>query len=442
MTVSVAISILGIFLGLFVIGFGAFRRWGALPLSLAATAIVALTSRLDLWQAFSETYIGGYTNTFATYFLIFLTTCLYSKLMTESGCAMSLGLKLRDIFGKERVMTACCVAAAILTYAGISAFVLSYVMVPIMWTLFKDADIPRKLTICPIMFGCSTFVLGCTPGCTEMTNLNPALALGTPLTAAPLMSVICMVFLIAAGLWYSNRQVRLAKARGEHFSFPDGVDPAKYDINAANVPPVWKALLPTVVLCVMIIGGAHFVSNTRLLVVGTMLVCNFICLALNFKTLSEAGLAEMITTGLETAIMVVASFAAVLSFAAVAQTSEGFQFMIAGMLGWKLPIYVKVVLYTMITSGLLGSSASGSRVAINSIADTIIASGVNLEAAHRLVSIASTTVDTLPYCAALFAQLRMLQLSHKESYRHIFMLTVVQTGIACLLALALAFLLY
>ena len=163
MTVSVAISILGIFLGLFVIGFGAFRRWGALPLSLAATAIVALTSRLDLWQAFSETYIGGYTNTFATYFLIFLTTCLYSKLMTESGCAMSLALKLRDIFGKERVMTACCVAAAILTYAGISAFVLSYVMVPIMWTLFKDADIPRKLTICPIMFGCSTFVLGCTP---------------------------------------------------------------------------------------------------------------------------------------------------------------------------------------------------------------------------------------------------------------------------------------
>lgn len=436
-------SVIGLFLGLMLIAIGAFYGWGSLPLSLAATLLVALTGDLNIWEAFSVMYLKGYTDTFISYFLIFASTCLYSKLMTESGCAVSMAYKMRDVIGKKHIMTTCCITAALLNYAGISAFVLSYVMIPIMWTLFREADIPRELTICPIIFGCSTFVLSCIPGSAELTNLNPALALGTPLTAAPGMSIICAAFLIVSGLVYSNGQVKLAQLRGEHFELPEGEDEEKYaPKNVEDLPPAWKAFTPTVLIMVCILGGSSFVSDTKLLVVGAMVLANLVCFVLNYKTFKKQNIAALMTQGLENSVFTLASFAAVLAFAAVARTTPGFESVVNSMMSWDLPIYVKVVLYTALISFVLGSSASGSKVAIDSIAGTLLDSGANLEVCHRLTAIASTTVDTLPHCAALFGQLRVLRLSHRKTYIHIFHLSVVQTTIACIGATVAALLFY
>ena len=436
-------SIIGLILGLFLIASGAFWGWGSLPLSLAGTLVVALTSGLDVWEAFSSTYLTGYTNTFFSYFLIFTSTCLYSKLMAESGCAVSMAYKIRNIFGKKHVMTTCCVTAAVLNYAGVSAFVLSYVMIPIMWTLFKEADIPRELTICPIIFGCSTWVLSCIPGSEELTNLNPALALGTPLTAAPVMGLCCAVFLVISGLVYSNGQVKLAKARGEHFELPPGVDPEKYACkDESELPPAWKAFLPTVLVVLCIVIGSSYVENTTLLIVSAMILANIVCFITNFDRFRKMHLPSMITEGVEDAVSTLASFAAIMAFASVAQTTSGFSSLIDNMMSWDLPIYLKTVLYTALISCLLGSSAAGSRVAINSIADLLTSSGANLEVCHRLTAIASTTVDTLPHCAALFGQMRVLKLSYRKAYIHIFHLSVVQTTIACIGATVAALIFY
>lgn len=436
------LGIIGIFLGIALIGFGAFRGWDSLPLSLAAVLVVALTNGLDIWKTYTETYLGGYTNTFVLYFLIFCTTCLYSKMMTESGNATAMAYKFLDWFGEKRVMTACCVVAAVLTYAGISAFVLSYVMVPIMWALFKEADIPRKLTICPVMFGCGTFVLACVPGSTEMTNLNPSLVLGTPLTAAPVMGSLGAIFLITTGLLYSNRQVRLAKERGEHFALPADVDPNQYSIDRDQLPPAWKGFVPTLLLCVCIIVGSRFISDAKLIIVCTMCVCILVCYALNFQTFRKKKMPAVISSGLENAVTVVASLAAVLGFAGVVQTTPGFQSLLDGLMNLDLPVYVKVSLYTALVSATLGSSASGSRVAISSLSDYILSSGANLEVVHRLTSMASVTVDSLPHCAAAFAQFKVLRITRNESYKYMFHLTVVQTSIACILATIAALIFY
>lgn len=436
-------SFIGLILGLFLIASGAFWGWGSLPLSLAGTLIVALTSSLDVWEAFSVTYLTGYTNTFFSYFLIFTSTCLYSKLMAESGCAVAMAYKIRNIFGKKHVMTTCCVTAAVLNYAGVSAFVLSYVMIPIMWTLFKEADIPRELTICPIIFGCSTWVLSCIPGSEELTNLNPALALGTPLTAAPVMGICCAVFLVISGLVYSNGQVSLARKRGEHFQLPEGVDPEKYTCRDENeLPSAWKAFLPTVLVVLIIIIGSSYVENTTLLIVCAMIVANIVCFATNFDRFKSMHLPSLITQGVEDAVATLASFAAIMAFAAVAQTTSGFGALIDSMMSWDLPVYVKTVLYTAMISCFLGSSAAGSRVAINSISDVLISSGANLEVCHRLTAIASTTVDTLPHCAALFGQMRVLRLPYRGTYKHIFHLSVVQTTMACIGATVAALIFY
>lgn len=434
------LGIIGIFLGIALICWGAFHRWSSLPLSIAATLVIAVTNGLNIWTAFSETYLNGYMNTFFLYFLIFCATCLYSKLMAESGCTMAMAYKFLDWFGSKHVMTVCCIAAAVFTYAGIEAFVLSYVMYPIMCSLFKEADIPRKLMICPIMFGASTFVLACMPGSTEMTNLNPSLVLGTPLTAAPVLGICGSAFLITTGLIYSNRQVRLARQRGEHYAPPPGA-PVK-TVNREELPHAWKGFLTTGVLICSIIIGGFFVENATLLIVCSVCVCSVICYILHFDTFKRMDTPKLLTEGIESAVPVIASLSAILGFAGVVQSTDGFNALLNGLLALDIPVYIKVSLYTALISGTLGSSASGSRVAISSMSDYILSSGANLEVVHRLTAMASITVDTLPHCAGAFAQLRVLNLTHKESYKYMFHLTVLQTGAACILATIAAVIFY
>lgn len=274
----------------------------------------------------------------------------------------------------------------------------------------------------------------------EMTNLNPSLVLGTPLTAAPVLGICGSIFLITTGLLYSNRQVRLARERGEHYTPPPGAPVA--EVNREKLPHAWKGFLITGILMRTIIIGGHLVENTTLLIVCAVSVCSVICYVLHYDVFKSLDTPQLLTEGVESAVPVVASLAAVLGFAGVVQSTDGFNALLNGLLALDIPVYIKVSLYTAIISGTLGSSASGSRVAILSMSDYILSSGANLEVVHRLTAMASITVDTLPHFAGAFAQLRVLNLTHKESYKYMFHLTVLQTGAACKLATIAAIMFY
>ena len=56
---------------------------------------------------------------------------------------------------------------------------------------------------------------------------------------------------------------------------------------------------------------------------------------------------------------------------------------------------------------------------------TFMASGANLPVLHRLVAIASGSLDTLPHSSGLFLVYDLLGLTHKDAYRHSFAVSVL-----------------
>lgn len=84
----------------------------------------------------------GYLGFFRDYFLIFAASSLYAKVMSVTGSAVSIGYKFIDWFGKEKVVLIVFLVTAILTYGGVSLFVVVFAMTPIIIVLFKEADIP------------------------------------------------------------------------------------------------------------------------------------------------------------------------------------------------------------------------------------------------------------------------------------------------------------
>lgn len=429
------IGVIGIVLAIAVLVIGAYKGLGALPLTLLAALVAIVTNGIPLWEGFATHYMTGYTNAYMSYFLLFACSCLYAKLMDESGCATAIGYKFIDWFGKKNIMLVCILIVSVLTYGGVSLFVVVYAVAPIMFLLFKEANLPRHLTMACLIVGSATYTMTALPGTPQLTNVIPTTYLNTTMTAAPLLSILCSVAMFALCMWYCTWASKKAVIRGEGWSYPSNVDSALFEVkDRSKLPPSWKSFLPIVILLIIIIVGGRFVSNSTLLATCAMLVGAALTYLFNISRFKGKDWKEVLTDGLGGGISGIGGLAAVLAFGTVVQNSGAFQDIVNWVLSLNMNPYVRGIFATSIFSGITGSSSGGLRLMYQALADTFLQSGCNLEILHRLTAIAAGGLDTLPHAPGLFLMLSVLGLNHKSAYRHIFVCSVCIPIIVCVIA--------
>ena len=193
------VGIIGLLLAIAILIFGAYKGLGALPLTMIAALVAIVFNGIPLWEGFATHYMAGYTSAYMSYFLMFACSALYAKLMDESGCATAIGYKFIDWFGRKNIMLVTILIVSVLTYGGVSLFVVVYAVAPIMFLLFKEANLPRHLTMACLIVGSATYTMTTLPGTPQLTNVVPTEYLGTTMTAAPVLSIICTVAIFAIG---------------------------------------------------------------------------------------------------------------------------------------------------------------------------------------------------------------------------------------------------
>jgi len=443
------LGVLGLFLAVAVMVVGAYKGLGALPLTIISALVVILTNNMPVWATFAGPYMAGYTGTYTGYFLMFVASCLFAKFMSITGGAVSIGYQLVDWFGTKSALMVSTLVVAILTYGGVSLFVVIFACLPIIFMLFKEADIPRHLATAPLYAGSATFTMTSLPGTPALTNIIPADFLGTPLTAAPIMGIVCSVMLFALCMVYMNYAEKKARAAGEHWSYPENFNPALYEVkDRSTLPPSWKAFVPMVLLLVIIIGGGRIKLpnadgvlapiNATMLATIAMLIACVLTLLLNIDRFKGQKMAKVITEGAGDAIGGISGLAAVVGFGTVVQNSGAFEKVVQWVLGLELNPYIKGVVATGVIAGVTGSSSGGLRIMFNALGDMFLTSGANLEILHRIVANAASSLDTLPHSSGAFLTFALLSVTHKEAYKHAFMTTVVITTFVTALITAYA----
>lgn len=82
-------------------------------------------------------------------------------------------------------------------------------------------------------------------------------------------------------------------------------------------------------------------------------------------------------------------------------------------------------------AGITGSASGGMSIALAAMSDLFIkgaqAAQIPMEVLHRVVAMASGGMDTLPHNGAVITLLAVTGLTHRESYRDIFAVTVIKT---------------
>jgi H+/gluconate symporter-like permease len=80
--------------------------------------------------------MGGVGRFIVQFFPLFLLGAVFGKLMDDSGSALAIAHAITERLGASRAVMAVVLACALLTYGGVSLFVVSFALYPVADALF------------------------------------------------------------------------------------------------------------------------------------------------------------------------------------------------------------------------------------------------------------------------------------------------------------------
>src|SRR5699024_4753037 len=186
--------------------------------------LIALTSGIALLPPLAAEgqadlvtqYMNGFTGFIASWFFVFLLGSLFGKLMESSGGAESVAHWIVRRLGTRQAALAVVIACAVLTYGGVSLFVVAFSVYPMAVALFRAAVLPRRFIPATLAFGSVTFTMT-SAGSPEIQNWIPVEHLGTSPLAAWQASLIVAIVMAAGGYFWLQWMLKRAVARGESF---------------------------------------------------------------------------------------------------------------------------------------------------------------------------------------------------------------------------------
>jgi H+/gluconate symporter-like permease len=85
-----------------------------------------------------------------------------------------------------------------------------------------------------------------------------------------------------------------------------------------------------------------------------------------------------------------------------------------------------------VLSGVTGSASGGMSIALDTFGKEYLnwanSVGIDPQLLHRVAAMASGGMDTLPHNGAVITLLGIAGLTHKQSYKDIFVITCIKTG--------------
>ncbi len=432
------LSLLGLLIGLGALVYLTMRGVELLIAAPLCALLVAFTSGFAPFPqlaatgspSFTAAYMQGFVGFVQTWFFMFLLGSLFGKIMEASGAADSVAVWIVDKLGAKHAVIAVVAACAVLTYGGVSLFVVAFSVYPMALSLFRVADVPRRFIPAALALGSVTFTMT-SAGSPEIQNWIPTKFLGTTPYAGWQVSIVVAVFMAVAGHLWLSWMVRRALAAGEHFVVRED-DP---QLEARTLPPAWRSALPLVaVLAVSFIWHDSLKESALIVALGAGVASG---LLLNVGFL-KGRIGAATAAGALGALIAIANTAAVVGFGGVAKLTGGFQAAVDFMTHLPGSPLIGAAVAVSVIAGLTGSASGGQSIALPLLAPLYLGQGVNPEALHRVVAISSGALDSLPHNGYVVTTIRSIcRESYSAAYPGVAAMTVIMPAIGAVLAVVL-----
>ncbi len=213
---------------------------------IAALGAVFLTDPHAVPAAFTSLFMEKMVGFAKLYFPVFLLGAVFGKVIELSGFAKSIVYTIIRLVGKEQAIMAIVLVCAVLTYGGVSLFVVVFAAYPFAAELFRAGNIPKRLIPGTIALGAFSFTMDALPFSPQIQNIIPTTYFKTTTGAAPVLGVVGAIFIFICGMAYLEWRKRVARAAGEGYGEGHINEPAPVDVTHLASP--WIAFFPLVVV--------------------------------------------------------------------------------------------------------------------------------------------------------------------------------------------------
>ena len=357
--------------------------------------------------------------------------------------------------GRSRANAVIVAVCALLTYGGVSLFVVVFAVYPFAAELYRQSNIPKRLMPGAIALGAFSFTMDALPGTPQIQNIIPTTFFKTTAWAAPALGVIGAIFIIVVGLTYLEWRRKSAAARGEGYGTSLLNEPERVD--TTDLPNPILAISPLILVGVANFAltrlipqwyGAQYTVDPQVIpgaqaalsvatkgvvaiwaVQGALLLGILLVLLTAFRRVYER-FAAGTKTAVSGALLATLNTASEYGFGGVIAALPGFIVVSDALKSIPNPL-VNAAVSVSTLAGITGSASGGMSIALAAMSDTFIQAAqhmqIPLEVLHRVVAMASGGMDTLPHNGAVITLLAVTGLSHRESYRDIFAVTLIKT---------------
>ncbi len=436
--------------------FVAYRGYSVILFApIAALGAVLLTDPTLVAPMFTGLFMDKMVGFVKSYFPVFLLGAVFGKVIELSGFSKSIVSSVIKLVGSQRAMLSIVLVCALLTYGGVSLFVVVFAVYPFAAELFRQSDIPKRLIPGTIALGAFTFTMDSLPGTPQIQNVIPTSFFKTNIYAAPVLGVIGSLFILFLGMSYLEWRRRSAIKAKEGYGVNHVNEPVAFDgteklrnpliavlpliiVAAANrlftnwLPEVYGesiSFIPAVIGSpepvvqeVGKIAAIWAVEGALLLGILTVVVFAYKRIITSFAEGSKAAVSGALLASMNTA--------SEYGFGAVIAALPGF-LVVADTLKAVPNVLVNEAVTVTVLAGITGSASGGLGIALAAMSEFFIqgaqAAGISMEVLHRVASMASGGMDTLPHNGAVITLLAVTGLSHKVSYKDIFAITCIKT---------------
>ncbi|MBL3641767.1 GntP family permease [Peribacillus frigoritolerans] len=418
---------LSIIVGLVLLMALAYLGWSIIWVAPLVAGVVALMSGLDVFDTYTGTYMTGLVGFVQKWFPIFLLGAIFGKLMEETGAAKSVAKKVTQIIGKKRAILGVLIASALLTYGGVSLFVVVFAVYPIALALFKEANVTRRLLVPTFALGAFTFTMTAIPGTPQIQNLIPMEYFHTTPTSGMIIGIVTSLIMAVGGYFWLSYRERSLSAKGEGFiEADDAVTGSEQDEKVPN----WLLSLVPLLIVVLLLNVVKLEPIYALLL-GVLSI-----MVINIKDYKK--FIFSVNEGAKGSVMAILNTSAAVGFGAVIAVIPAFDNITSWLLNISSNPLVAESLAVQIMAIITGSASGGMGIALNALGDTFYSlsqsTGISPDVFHRMAAVASGA-SIFPNNGALLTLLAVTGLTHKETYKDVFVVAFIIPTIAMIVGI-------
>lgn len=424
------IYLLGMVVGVSLIIYFALK---GLHISIAAplaALVIVVSNQMPLFDSLlgeDPSYMAGLGQFIVNNFSIFLLGGLLGQLMDQSQAAVSISEGVFALIGSKhpyRVLLAIAFITSLLSYGGISTFIIVFTLFPMVRPLFKSMNINWSLVYIPFYLGGCTFVGSMLPGSPALKNILPSRTLNTPLTAGADLGLLATLTSVTFGLIYMKWALKRSLDRGEnYYSYQTGqsfearpVDVDASTSQAAERPPLPLAVFPIMTLVSLLV---IFRQVDHIIVIALSVA--IVLAALIFHSYIPST-QQALNQGGQQAVGSIFGVASSIAFGTVLVASPAFKLWMDWLLDLPLPPLLSLSLLTSSLSAMMGTGIGPVGIVMEYFIHPYLQMGYSPEVLHRLIPIAAGIFSCMPHTGMVISTNHFSGLSYRNGFIHAFII--------------------